>query len=776
MTQRAQDIDGQASIGAALSLRQLTSAALLAYLAFVVYGSLVPLNFQPIALAEAWARFQQTPFLRLGLASRADLVANLLLFIPLAWLLRERLSTTRPAGPVLTTAVWLVCVWLAITIEFIQEFFPGRTVSLNDPLAESVGAALGLMAHHFWGPTLRRWLAGWWLAEQGQPFARRLLHGYLVLLLVFALMPLDLTVNPVELFHKFKQGRVHLLPLADLPTDPVQAAYDLLTDVLVWLPVGLLWRVDGHRPLQVLLRGWMLAALLEFLQLFVFTRVTSLTDVLTGGLGCWIGALCTPAAWRSGAAMAAADSTSAAAAVAPRSGARTGWCVAWAVAVPVVFWYPYQANWSGAFLAERWQDTFRVPLATYYAGSEYHALNELLRKLLVFLPGGLLWAYRVAAAPAWRRPGLYRVGAVAGLALAMLVEAGQLVLPGKVADFTDLALETAGSLIGLALGRRLWAQYDVPLRAATPAALRTASVQNAGWPDLAAVLLVGGLLGLLARQPGVPYNVKELLGTGLAGAGVALSLAATVWWLLAWPLVLQARWRAAPERAIRLLFWLPLLGLPPGLLLLATVPTESLHDVVGSPVWGGLDGAEVLLRFMGLYGALALAALGAVWSVARVASERRIGLLPGWFAAVLLWAVPLHALVVSWAATDNLTELMRDGGGPVTSVLLFGGVFLLLVFVSTCVALLARAPHPGRLLVLAVLAWPLASTALWFGSEALLIKYDRVFSAAQFLLSADRDHYAAGPALLWRYALACLSLVLLAAMVQWVHWRRWWAR
>ena len=766
MTHLAVDTRGDAPSSAAVSLQRLTVGALLAYLVFVVYGSLVPLNFQPLALCEAWVRFQQAPLLQLGMASRADLVANLLLFIPLAWLMRESLATKRPPGLLLTAALWLLCVCLAIAIEFTQEFFPGRTVSLNDPLAESAGAALGLLLHHFRGPSVHRWLAGWWLAEQAQPFARRLLHGYLVLLLVFALMPLDLSFNPADLYQKFKQGRLHLLPLADLPADPAQAAYDLLTDVLVWLPVGLLWRIDGRLPLQVLLRGWMLAALLELLQLFVFTRVTSLTDVLSGGLGCWIGALCLPAVWR-----AAPDETAGMAA-GTQSALRSGWIIAWAVAVPALFWYPYQADWSGAFLAERWQQAFRVPFATYYMGSEYHALNELLRKLLVFLPGGLLWAYWTAAAPAWRQPALHRTGAVGALVMAMLVETGQLVLPGKVADLTDLALETAGALVGLALGRRLFGRTQGPLRAAPP----TVPVARAGAVDLAAVLVVAGLLWVLSRQSGVPYNIKELLGTGVAGAAVALSLAATLWWLLTLPLLLLARWRRAPWRAIRLALWSPLLGLPCGLLLLATAPRESLHDIVGSPVWGGLDEAELLVRFMGLYAALALAAIGAVWTVVRVASERRIGLLPGWFVAVVLWAVPLHALVVGWAATDNLTELMRDGGGPLASAFLFCGVYALLVFVSACVALLARAPHPGRMLVLAVLAWPAALAALWFGSEPLLIKYDRVFSAAQFLLSADRDHYAAGPALLWRYALACIALVLLATLLQWVHWRRCWSR
>jgi hypothetical protein len=48
----------------------------LAYAVFVVYGSLVPLEFRALPLDEAWSRFQHMPFLDLGLGSRADWVAN----------------------------------------------------------------------------------------------------------------------------------------------------------------------------------------------------------------------------------------------------------------------------------------------------------------------------------------------------------------------------------------------------------------------------------------------------------------------------------------------------------------------------------------------------------------------------------------------------------------------------------------------------------------------------------------------------------------------------
>jgi hypothetical protein len=76
--------------------------ACLVYALFVVYGSLVPLDFHPRPLADAWAAVQQIPYLRLGITSRADWVANILLIYP-ARLSRRRRD--RHGGPVVDAVI-----------------------------------------------------------------------------------------------------------------------------------------------------------------------------------------------------------------------------------------------------------------------------------------------------------------------------------------------------------------------------------------------------------------------------------------------------------------------------------------------------------------------------------------------------------------------------------------------------------------------------------------------------------------------------------------------
>ena len=67
--------------------------AAVGYAALAIYGSLVPLQYHPLAWAEAADRFRTMPYLSLDSGGRADWVANILLFVPLAYLLMGAIDT-----------------------------------------------------------------------------------------------------------------------------------------------------------------------------------------------------------------------------------------------------------------------------------------------------------------------------------------------------------------------------------------------------------------------------------------------------------------------------------------------------------------------------------------------------------------------------------------------------------------------------------------------------------------------------------------------------------
>ncbi|MCU0917810.1 MAG: VanZ family protein [Planctomycetes bacterium] len=418
----------------------------LGYLTFVIHGSLVPWAFRPIPLDEAWQSFQSVPFLELGIGSRADWVANLLLFVPLAFLWTGVFWPRHP-GPwrmLVALAIALAGLLLSIAIEFAQLFFPPRTVSQNDILAESLGGILGVLAWWRWGEAISSWLHGWYAARGPGNLAALLLSVYLAILLAYAVLPLDLTISPVEIYHKWQEGKVHLAPFAHTHPGPVELAYALAANTVIWAPVSLLWILSGRRsPLAAWGTAVAVAAGIEGAQLFVYSRVTDVTDVLTAaagaGIGAWVGRR-----WGSRA------SDSSIAPVHARLLASAAGFLLWCALVLAVFWYPFDFTQDWALPRERAERLLRVPFYAYYYGTEFRAVTEVLHKLLFFAPLGVLLACArtmIDPPPPLRRA--FDILAFAALTgVAALVELGQLALPGKNPDSTDWFLQTLGGVLG----------------------------------------------------------------------------------------------------------------------------------------------------------------------------------------------------------------------------------------------------------------------------------------------------------------------------------------
>jgi VanZ family protein len=114
-----------------LSSRKVFLLGGIVYLAFVIYGSLVPFDFRPRSFDVALRSFLNIRYLRLGVESRADWVANILLYIPLSFLWLGSVSREGRHFLRLCFSMFILIffVVLAIAVEFAQQFFPPRTVS-----------------------------------------------------------------------------------------------------------------------------------------------------------------------------------------------------------------------------------------------------------------------------------------------------------------------------------------------------------------------------------------------------------------------------------------------------------------------------------------------------------------------------------------------------------------------------------------------------------------------------------------------------------------------
>lgn len=266
-------------------------AALLVWLVGIVYGSLIPFHFHPYSIGEAWRAFLKTPWLDLGEADRADWVANLLLYMPASFLLASVLAARLPrvrwsVGVAVVAA--LSCCLLAVAVEFVQVFFPGRTVSLNDIAAEVIGSVLGAA---LWLAVGRRLLG---LVEtmrgQGPHALNALLVCYMLAYLALSLYPYNFLVSGQEFAAKLASGTYGLFLAPKGCSGTVQCGIKLAAEVLAVVPFGvwfrLKWRGDIARGLGAsAVIGAVLGVVVEAAQFMIASGISQGVSVITRALG-----------------------------------------------------------------------------------------------------------------------------------------------------------------------------------------------------------------------------------------------------------------------------------------------------------------------------------------------------------------------------------------------------------------------------------------------------------------------------------------------------------
>jgi VanZ family protein len=356
--------------------------------------------------------------------------------------------STRAAGPV-AVIVGFACAALAIAVEFAQQFFPPRTVSLNDVAVESVGGVVGVLAWVAGGSRVTKWARRVTAVTTVSDLARRLMPAYLAILLIVELMPFDLVIGGTELRTKYLEGKIVLIPFAGR-FDSASAGKTAL-NIIAFVPMGLLSILAGtpsHRSGDRLRwPGIALAGpvLVEVLQLFVYSRAFDATDILTGMVGVWGGWwLAQPRQFRVLAEWIAA----------PRLGilGPMAWLV-WLAVVIYVHWHPFDftldpsrfATDSEEFAVYGLRRMTLAPFVDYYWGSKYEALDQFVRKGMSFLPAGVLVAL---SAPAVFQPRAARATVGIALMTAAAMQVGRYFLPGHIPSVTDLLIAGTAAWLG----------------------------------------------------------------------------------------------------------------------------------------------------------------------------------------------------------------------------------------------------------------------------------------------------------------------------------------
>lgn len=388
------------------------------YATFVVYGSLVPFDFQPRPVSDAWQAFINAPWLSIGPAGRADWVANLLLYIPLG-----ALSVAITRSRLATLTALFVSAALALAIEFAQLYVPARTVSLNDLIAELLGVAIGLIAWLSLCPFLPR------LVRVANRTSGLALWAYTLIYIGYSVFPLDMVLNHAELRAHLASDLVGWFIAPSSCRSTSLCLFKIAGEVIAVVPIGLLVSKLFRRKSygRVALAGLTFSALIELAQLFLLSGVSQGASLLTRAVGFLVGA-----AIGYGHATKTLNRTT------------RYWPL---LALPYLAALAYLNGWTeSAWLSYREAipriADVKLPFYYHYYASETRAMLSLAVTTAFYAPAGALVA-------AWTRGsrGVWLAGAL-GLVLATLMETGKLFVPVENADPTHLILGAIGAALG----------------------------------------------------------------------------------------------------------------------------------------------------------------------------------------------------------------------------------------------------------------------------------------------------------------------------------------
>jgi len=411
----------------------------LGYVFFVVYSSLVPLRFKDRTFDDAWAAFQNIPFLNLGVGSRADWISNGVLYVPVGFLTAYLLTQTFQRLPrfLLYVTALTFAVALAVGVEFTQLYFPQRTVSLNDIMAECIGSVLGIL--------LAARYADWFkaLVESFLNDSKRLktlaLDAYAFVYIALALFPYDFLISWAELSAKIDSGYWGWL-VAGTSHSFVMTGIQLVAETTLVLPFGfLLARLIGPQRAtytQAALAGLLLGMGIELVQFFIASGISQGLSVLTRVVGVCGGlALSQHAAvWQ----------TTHIANLAKRL--TPAIALVYALTLLQINGF-ITLHWGGLAEAKaRFDQINFTPFYYHYFTSEAKALFSLSVVALSYVPIAVL---------TWARGQSARVATAIALAVCTCIEIGKLFLTGTHADPSNLLIASAVSWFTVRLLQQL---------------------------------------------------------------------------------------------------------------------------------------------------------------------------------------------------------------------------------------------------------------------------------------------------------------------------------
>ena len=423
------------------------------YSIIVIYCSTVVgpdgLNFVPINLHVAWTRFLATPFLNNGSDQRADWVANLLMLVPIGFLLTGALDLKRGIVPGLASSLLaiVVCVTFVLMVKFVQLYFPPRTVSLNYIVAQTIGSAAGIVSYWLCYPKLLRFRQ-----VMGTPAALLyLLTAYALAWVAFQLLPFNFTLSYSDLQERLQEVR-HLLLGWPASGRPIMIRLVLIAvDMLAAVPLGFLLGLRARRAS---------ISTLGMVSAVVMTSIVTVKIFLISGTPYLVSIFYRTVAMLAGIELSRLRHVDWIQRLRP--------CLQRALPILIPLYVLTVLGVNG-LLRINWRSFEEVkaqftntlgllPFWNWYIVSKAQAMRSLVVHIIMYLPVGLMLSLRKKEQPgdAWR-------AAVIAFIFALLVEAGKCFAPDQGVDFYEAVPAALAGWLAVKMMPGLWRLLEMPV-------------------------------------------------------------------------------------------------------------------------------------------------------------------------------------------------------------------------------------------------------------------------------------------------------------------------
>lgn len=420
-------------------VRAILAAASVLSIAFVIYASLVPLNYTPKSFGETVLEFKSIPWLQLGIERRADWVANGLILLPAGFLAAGAIDWRRSRRWLLLFASPLIIAFLVAIvfgIEFVQIWFPPRVVSQNDIFAGVIGSIGGVLLWWLAGRILIGQIEQFVLAPPGLAKWKLLVNFGVIALAIYNMMPLDVLISFSELREKWNEGSLKVIPFQDFELGGKSVLFLAIACARL-VPYAFITTLQRGMQ-RAITQGLMFALLLEGLKIPIHSRPASTTGILTSAIGVVLAAFFASALMR---LLTTLDRT--------------------------VFWFIGAVGCTGVMvvgflsrfdsvardpvvLKERLEGILTVPFARAHSSSEFEAGENILLKVVVFGVLAFLlsgWCSRIRTKTESCAASVLSI--LWCLMLGVGIELAQVLLPPLVPDATDFILYGIGAILGV---------------------------------------------------------------------------------------------------------------------------------------------------------------------------------------------------------------------------------------------------------------------------------------------------------------------------------------